>query len=89
MGTDGTKRLVKLPRLNLNVQTILMRVDETKECLTYDSDICGMAYAAETDRLLIVTGSKGYLLMKREDILIMIEELKHIYEEMELWKRRK
>lgn len=80
------KPLSSLPKFKLEMQNILLTADSEPDVLTYSSDIRGMAYAADTDSMLILTVSNGYLRIRGKDINSMIEELQYIAEDM---KRRR
>ena len=78
--------LNKLPKFKLDMQNLLLAADSEPDVLTYSSDIRGMTYAADTDSILILTVSNGYLRVRGKDINSMIEELQYIAEDM---KRRR
>lgn len=80
------KTFTEIPRFKLALQNILTRAEEIEHVLAYDSEVRGQGYAAEPDRVLILTHSRGYLLLDRKDIKTMIQELQHI--EREMWTRR-
>ena len=77
------KSLNKLPRFCLDTMQILRHAEDIQDTIPYDSDIRGQGYIAEPDRLLILTRSNGYLLIKEKDIDTMILELRNIQEDMQ------
>lgn len=80
------KTFTEIPRFKLALQNILTHAEEIEHVLAYDSEVRGQGYVAEPDRILILTNSRGYLLLDRKDIKTMIQELQHI--EREMWTRR-
>lgn len=77
------KELSKLPRFELAMQNILTTAENTPGMIPYDSDIRGQGYVSEPDRLLILSHSRGYLMIHEKDIDTMILELKNIQEDMQ------
>ena len=81
------KPLYSLPHFRLDLRRILITADEQPDVLTYDSDLWGVAYAASKDRLLVITGSKGYLDISYKNLDTLIEELQAMKREMD-WRRK-
>lgn len=73
----------KIIRQKLNVQQLLRYADNNKDLTTFDSDLRPTGYVIERARALVVTGSKGWLLIDAEDLPLLIEELGYINEELE------
>lgn len=82
------KLLYSIPHFRLDLRRILMTADEEPDVLTYDSELWGVAYAASKDRLLVITGSKGYLDISYKNLDTLIEELQAMKREMD-WKRKR
>lgn len=64
----------------INVQYVMKTADVRKDLITFESSIKGMGQIVDQDRLLIVTGRNGLLILNKEDIPKFIEELENIYE---------
>ena len=66
----------------MDLQSLLLKADQDPAVLTYESNIAGLAYAANTESVLILTASRGYLGIHEEDIGSLIDELRYIAEEI-------
>ena len=75
--------LCSLPELRLDVPIILRKADNIPGATTYPSDIRGTGYTTSHEQLLIITHSRGYLLVEKEDIGKLREELQWLEEEMD------
>lgn len=64
----------------INVQYVMNTAEARKDLITFESSIKGMGQIVDQDRLLIVTGQNGLLILNKEDIPKFIEELENIYE---------
>lgn len=64
----------------INVQHVMNTAEARKDLITFESSIKGMGQIVDQDRLLIVTGRNGLLILNKEDIPKFIEELENIYE---------
>ena len=64
----------------INVLYVMKTADARKDLITFESSIKGMGQIVDQDRLLIVTGRNGLLILNKEDIPKFIEELENIYE---------
>lgn len=64
----------------INVQHVMNTAEARKDLITFESSIKGMGQIVDQDRLLIVTGQNGLLILNKEDIPKFIEELENIYE---------
>ena len=73
----------KIYRQKLNVCQLLRYADNNKDLTTFDSDLRGTGYVIEKARALVITGTKGWLLIDAEDLPLLIEELGYINEELE------
>ena len=77
------KSACQIPRIKLDLQKLLLKADQEPEVLTYESEIPGLAYAANKESVLILTGSSGYLGIYEEDIDTVINELAYIRTEIQ------
>ena len=73
----------KIYRQKLNVCQLLRYADNNKDLTTFDSDLRGTGYVIEKARALVITGTKGWLLIDAEELPLLIEELGYINEELE------
>lgn len=73
----------KILRQKLDVAQLLRYADNNRELTTFDSDLRGTGYVIEKERALVITGTKGFLLIDAEDLPLLIEELGYINEELE------
>lgn len=76
------KNAGRIPRIKLDLQQLLLKADQDPAVLTYESEIKGLAYAANAESVLIVSASNGYLGIHEEDVESLIEELQYIRTEM-------
>lgn len=72
-----------IPRIKLDLQKLLLKADQDPEVLTYESEIPGLAYAANKESVLILTGSRGYLGIYEDEIDTVIDELRYIRTEIQ------
>lgn len=75
---DGGKMLPKPSKINL--QTVMNSAEARRDLVTFESSIKGMGQIVDQDRVLIVTGQCGLLILDKKDIPKLVEELKNIYE---------
>lgn len=64
----------------INIQTVMNSAEARKDLTTFESSIRGMGQIVDEDRVLIVTGQCGFLILDIKDIPKLIEELNNIYE---------
>lgn len=64
----------------INIQQVMNSAEARKDLVTFESSIKGMGQIVDHDRLLIVTGHCGLLILDKKDIPKLVEELKNIYE---------
>ena len=77
----------KILRQKLDVEQLLRYADNNRELTTFGSDLRGAGYVIEKERALVITGTKGWLLIDAEDLPLLIEELGYINEELERRRR--
>lgn len=63
----------------INIQQVMNSAEARKDLVTFESSIKGMGQIVDQDRVLIVTGQCGLLILNKEDIPKFIEELENIY----------
>ena len=80
---DGGLKLKAIPKLLLDTEAILRKVDGIKECVGFPSSIRGYGYAMDRDYILVITGCDGFLRINRGNIRTVIEELEYLEEEQE------
>ena len=64
----------------INIQAVMNSADARRDLVTFESSIKGMGQIVDHDRVLIVTGQCGLLILEKKDIPKLVEELKNIYE---------
>lgn len=64
----------------INIQAVMNSAEARRDLVTFESSIKGMGQIVDHDRLLIVTGQCGLLILDKKDIPKLVEELKNIYE---------
>lgn len=64
----------------INIQQVMNSAEARKDLVTFESSIRGMGQIVDRDRVLIVTGQDGLLILNKKDIPKLIEELRNIYE---------
>ena len=64
----------------INIQQVMNSAEARKDLVTFESSIKGMGQIVDQDRVLIVTGQCGLLILNKKDITRLIEELRNIYE---------
>lgn len=64
----------------INVQNAMNFAEARKDLIAFESKIRGMGQIIDQDRVLIVTGQNGLLILDKKDIPKLVEELKNIYE---------
>lgn len=64
----------------INLQTVMNSAEARRDLVTFESSIKGMGQIVDQDRVLIVTGQCGLLILDKKDIPKLVEELKNIYE---------
>lgn len=64
----------------INIQQVMNSAEARKDLVTFESSIRGMGQIVDQDRVLIVTGQDGLLILNKKDIPKIIEELRNIYE---------
>ena len=75
---DGGKMLPKPSKIN--IQAVMNSAEARRDLVTFESSIKGMGQIVDHDRVLIVTGQCGLLILDKKDIPKLVEELKNIYE---------
>lgn len=63
----------------INIQQVMNSAEARKDLVTFESSIKGMGQIVDQDRVLIVTGQNGLLILNKKDIPTFIEELENIY----------
>ena len=70
-----------LPKpIKINIQAVMNSAEARRDLVTFESSIKGMGQIVDHDRVLIVTGQCGLLILYKKDIPKLVEELKNIYE---------
>ena len=64
----------------INIQAVMKSAEARRDLVTFESSIKGMGQIVDHDRVLIVTGQCGLLILDKKDIPKLLEELKNIYE---------
>ncbi len=63
----------------INIQAVMNSAEARRDLVTFESSIKGMGQIVDQDRVLIVTGQCGLLILNKKDIPTFIEELENIY----------
>lgn len=74
---------MNLPRLNIDLQQLLLFADCKDNLTTYESRIRGTAYIADEKGAVIASCTHGYYMLDAGDIDTLIEELSWIHDEIE------
>lgn len=82
-----TKRLKKIPKMELDTSGILDRADSQRDLVTYPSEMNGIGYVTDCYDALVVTTKGGYLRISALLIPRLIEELEWIAEDIDRRKR--
>lgn len=72
-----------LPRLNIDLQQLLLFADFKDNLTTYESGIRGTGYIADEKGVIIASCTHGYYMINGDEIDTLIEELAWIREEIE------
>lgn len=75
--------LRKIPNIRLDTEQIMRLVDANRDIIGFPSLLPSTGYAIDREEALVITGSRGFLRIKAEDIRTLREELAWIEEEME------
>ena len=82
-----TKRLKKIPKMELDTSGILDKADGQRDLVTYPSEMNGIGYVTDGYDALVVTTNGGYLRINAHLIPALIEELEWIAEDIDRRKR--
>lgn len=82
----SAKGVNKLPRLDINVDQVLLLADSSPEALTMSSSSTGLSYAYDKGRLLLIKHD-GFIMMSVDNWRAVAEELKNVIDEVERWTR--
>lgn len=78
-----TKGLKELPRLHIETESIMRRVDSNKDLIGFSSSMSGVGYATDGRDALIITSHGGYLRIAAPNLKTLIKELQWIDEDIE------
>jgi len=81
------KRLTRIPLLHLNVEQILNTADSIDDAITFSLDLPGWGAVMDKNKMLLLTASSGYLVIKKTHLKKLIEELEWLQEEAERRQR--
>lgn len=73
----------QLPRLHLEVEQIMRKVDGNKDLVGFPSVMNGVGYATDGRDALVITSHGGYLRISSRNLKALIGELEWIDEEIE------
>lgn len=79
----SVKSTTILPKLRLNIEEIAIKAERLPHAFVYDSALRSTYLMRRQDEILVITGSKGYLRIKKDDVPALAEELLNIKEDME------
>lgn len=82
----SAKGMQKLPRLDINVDQVLLKADNNPESMTMSSSSTGLSYAYDKGRLLLIK-SDGFIMMPVDNWRAVAEELRNVIDEVERWTR--
>ena len=77
------KGIRKLPRLRIETEQIMKRVDANKDLIGFSSNLSGVGYATDGRDALVITSHGGYLRISAENLKTFIKEMQWIDEEIE------
>lgn len=78
-----SKGLRELPRLHIETEQIMKKVDGNRDLVGFPSAMKGVGYATDGRDALIITSHGGYLRIGADNLMTLIGEMQWIYEEME------
>lgn len=77
-----------IPRFTLDLDGILLKADSSKEALTMQSSLSGIAYAIGADGGILILGRHQFFGEQIEDMRVIHQELGYVIEEAERWQRQ-
>ena len=89
----GSKRnippLRKLPYIHLDVRALATRAETDETLLVYDTTLDDGVMVSDGQRVIIITGTHGYLIISKDKIPELVEELINVHEDMcrNIWCR--
>ena len=86
MMDQSTKRArgtTLIPKIRLDIEQIATRAETMPHAFVYDSTLRSTYLMRRQNEILIITGNKGYLRIKKDDVPALVEELQNIKEDME------
>ena len=82
MSAKRKRAATGLPHMYLDTESIARKAEALDGVLTYASYLPSGVMISDGDDLIVVTGSKGYLVINKVEIPCFIEELQNIYDDM-------
>ena len=77
------KGIRELPRLHIETEQIMKKVDGKRDLVGFPSSLNGVGYATDGRDALIITSHGGYLRIGAENLKTFIKEMQWIDEEIE------